>query len=291
MGSGKHLRISATGFPGTNETWRFIQSAWREPLNALALLAGDKTVVTGCVVEGDSMSDGFIVLDGEILPFQGGEISENITMIKNIINVDYDVDIDNDDNLDSLPAYESRYLRFGSDGEKTFPYSELKRLLSLQQLSDFELPAYLLPPTYVAFTQALLTKLNGIEPGAQVNVQTDWLVSNVNSPAYLKNRPNNVASMSYTASLIIGANISGVQLGSAVGFQMQIPIPNQGTTDYHPILTVENSSDNITHVRWNSFMTYSVYNKENSSFWISIMDNEEFQNLGLRFRISIFKRA
>ena len=295
MGSGRHLRISATGFPGTNETWRFIQSAWREPLNALAQMAGDKTVITGCVVDDDSMGNGFIVLNGEILPFQAGEIGTHITMIKEVINVDYDVDIDNDDNLDSLPAYETRYLKFGSEGENTFPYSELKRLKPLQELSDFELPGYLLPPQYVAFTAALLEKLNGIEVGAQVNVQTDWLVSNVNSPAYLKNRPTNIASMFFTTSLIIGTNFGSVEtIGSLTiptGLQLQIVIPAQSNTNYHAIVTVETSNDDITHARYNSFITYSVYNKQNNSFWLSLMDNSGFQNLNLRLRISVFKQV
>ena len=47
MGLGNKLIVSATGFPGTNKTLRFIQDAFREPLGALAQMAGEKTIITG----------------------------------------------------------------------------------------------------------------------------------------------------------------------------------------------------------------------------------------------------
>lgn len=39
------------------------------------------------------------------------------------------------------------------------------------------------------FTTALLNKLNGIEAGAEVNVQSDWNVTDTSSDAYIKNKP------------------------------------------------------------------------------------------------------
>ena len=39
------------------------------------------------------------------------------------------------------------------------------------------------------FTTALLNKLNGIEAGAEVNVQSDWNVTSTSSDAYIKNKP------------------------------------------------------------------------------------------------------
>lgn len=39
------------------------------------------------------------------------------------------------------------------------------------------------------FTDALLTKLNGIQAGAEVNVQADWNVTDTSSDAYIKNKP------------------------------------------------------------------------------------------------------
>lgn len=40
------------------------------------------------------------------------------------------------------------------------------------------------------FTSALLTKLNGIESGAEVNTQSDWSQSDNTADDYIKNKPN-----------------------------------------------------------------------------------------------------
>ena len=40
------------------------------------------------------------------------------------------------------------------------------------------------------FTSALLTKLNGIESGAEVNVQSDWTQADNTADDYIKNKPN-----------------------------------------------------------------------------------------------------
>lgn len=212
MGSGKHLMISATGFPGTNETWRFIQKAWREPLEALALLAGNKAILTGVVATGTTASNGYISYNGEILPFVGGTIESNITLIETIVNVTYDVDLNGDSVLDDLPGYKTRYLKFGTDGIDTFPFSDLVLLKTVQELSSFTLPANIVIDanyvhTDVNFTLALLNKLNGIEAGAEVNVQADWNMTAPTSDAFIKNKP--FADLAFTHGSTITYNRTG----------------------------------------------------------------------------------
>ena len=43
------------------------------------------------------------------------------------------------------------------------------------------------------FTTTLLNKLNGIASGAEVNVQSDWAVTNNSSDAFIKNKPTKVS--------------------------------------------------------------------------------------------------
>jgi hypothetical protein len=45
------------------------------------------------------------------------------------------------------------------------------------------------------FTDALLTKLNGIAEGAEVNVQADWNQTDTTADDYIKNKPNIPAEM------------------------------------------------------------------------------------------------
>ena len=190
MGSGKRIVVSATGFPGTNKTWRFIQDAWREPLNALALLSGNKTILSGVEVAGGNVSNGFIAYNGEILPFVGGATHASVTLIEETETVNYDVDIDNDGQQDNLPAYKTRYFKPGTEGVVTFPFTDLKRLKTVLELSEFELPdGVVIDATYIKFTQAMLDKLNSIDFGAEVNVQANWNEASSASDAYILNKP------------------------------------------------------------------------------------------------------
>lgn len=194
MGLGNKLIVSATGFPGTNKTLRFIQDAFREPLGALAQLAGNKTIITGVVNTAGVVSNGFISYNGEIIPFQGGNYAATVTIIEAFENVNYNTDANDDTVLDSLPAYRTIYAMCGTGGIDIFNFSELAPLKTIKELSQFGLPAgIVIDPNYVHtdvnFTLALLNKLNGIEAGAEVNVQADWNITAPSSDAFLKNKP------------------------------------------------------------------------------------------------------
>ena len=195
MGLGNKLIVSATGFPGTNKTLRFIQDAFREPLGALAQLAGNKTIITGVVVDNTNpanvvVSNGFISYNGEIIPFVGGSYANTVTIIEAFENVNYNTDANDDTVLDSLPAYRTIYAMCGTGGIDIFNFSELAPLKTIKELSAFSLPAgIVIDPNYLAFTVSMLNHLNSIEFGAEVNVQADWLVSSPGSDAFIKNKP------------------------------------------------------------------------------------------------------
>lgn len=195
--AGKQLIVSASGFPGTNKTWRFVQQAFAEPLEALARNAGNNTILSGITQIGASngYTSGYVVYDGEILPFEAGTIAATVTIIETTEAVEYDVDLDGDGVKDILPAYRTRYMRFGTGGVTTFNFSMLSRLKTLKDLSAFTLPADLVhDASYVHtdnnFTLALLDKLNGIATGAQVNVQANWNAA-TGSAGEILNKPDN----------------------------------------------------------------------------------------------------
>ncbi len=198
MGLGNKLIVSATGFPGTNKTLRFIQDAFREPLGALAKLAGDKTIITGVVNTAGVVSSGFISYNGEIIPFQGGNYSDTVTIIEAFENVNYNTDANDDTVLDSLPAYRTIYAKCGTGGIDIFNFSELAPLKTIKELSNFELPeGVVIDLSYLAFTQAMLDHLNSIEFGAEENVQADWANPTPTSDAYIKNKPFRSLKVSY----------------------------------------------------------------------------------------------
>ncbi|QYS86299.1 hypothetical protein JJC03_15440 [Flavobacterium oreochromis] len=144
---------------------RFIQDAFREPLGALAQLAGDKTIITGVVNTAGVVSNGFITYNGEIIPFQGGNYASTVTIVEAFENVNYNTDANDDTVLDSLPAYRTIYAMCGTGGIDIFNFSELAPLKTIKELSAFSLPAgIVIDPNYVHtdnnFTLSLLNKLN-----------------------------------------------------------------------------------------------------------------------------------
>jgi hypothetical protein len=230
MGLGNKLIVSATGFPGTNKTLRFIQDAFKEPLGALAQLAGNKTIITGVVNTAGVISNGFISYNGEIIPFQGGNYAATVTIIEAFENVNYNTDANDDTVLDSLPAYRTIYAMCGTGGIDIFNFSELAPLKTIKELSQFGLPAgIVIDPNYVHtdvnFTLGLLNKLNGIEAGAEVNVQSDWAVFNAASDAFIKNKPN-VPIVLYKGMSYLG------DFPNAQTQTVYINFPNIGTSNY-----------------------------------------------------------
>ena len=77
------------------------------------------------------------------------------------------------------------------------------------------------------FTNALKLRLEGIEPGAQVNVQSNWAETDANREDYIKNKPGMVSQDNYgfmTAS--DKQKLDNIQFGAQVNVQ-----PNWNETD------------------------------------------------------------
>jgi microcystin-dependent protein len=108
------------GFPRTQYTNEFMQSSYRGAFAALASLIGDKAIISGVVATGGNVSDGWISVAGELLPFIGGPLPAGATVI---------IQETSEDRLFEdgaiRPVYFTRVARIGSpDG---FPFADLKR--------------------------------------------------------------------------------------------------------------------------------------------------------------------
>lgn len=67
-------------------------------------------------------------------------------------------------------------------------------------------------------TSALVTKLNGIETGAEVNVQADWSTTDTTADSYIKNKPTIPATWGTAAEKNAGSAAGNVPLiGTALG--------------------------------------------------------------------------
>lgn len=83
------------------------------------------------------------------------------------------------------------------------------------------------------FTDALKTKLDGIQAGAEANVQADWAQTNTSADDYIKNKPTDATTT--TAGLMSAedkSKLDGIQAGAEVNVQADWNETNSSADDY-----------------------------------------------------------
>lgn len=129
------IEIQGSGFPATNDTWRFLRDMINQVHN-LAALGGDNYILSGCVNDGaDNISAGWIVYNGELLPFTAGVLGAQVTIVETIGTTTYLEDLNNDGLGDVKDTYFTRVAQFGNTGVVTFNWSDLKAVTPLKQQS------------------------------------------------------------------------------------------------------------------------------------------------------------
>lgn len=117
------------GFPLSTNILDAMQSAYAI-FNQLGSLAGNKAIISGCEQLGNTVADGVIFLNGEILPFKGGTIGTSV-----IIKEESESRVFEDGA--TKPVIFKKYVTFGSSlPEKTFVWAEFKRVDNLLDLTE-----------------------------------------------------------------------------------------------------------------------------------------------------------
>ena len=118
--------IQTGGVPLTNNVAAEFEKAY-SIFNAYGALAGDKTIISGCVENGSSVSDGFIYVNNELFYFEGGSKSDNIFL--NVQNIDKVFE-----NQTPKTLIKIRTLKFGNAIDNVWAWSEFKRIDTMLSL-------------------------------------------------------------------------------------------------------------------------------------------------------------
>ncbi len=118
--------IQTGGVPFTNNVAAEFEKAY-SIFNAYGQIAGDKTIISGCVENGSSVSDGFIYVNNELFYFEGGAKSDNIFL--NVENIDK---VFEDQTTKTL--IKIRTLKFGNAIENVWAWSDFKRIDTMLSL-------------------------------------------------------------------------------------------------------------------------------------------------------------
>ena len=100
------------------------------------------------------------------------------------------------------------------------------------------------------FTTTLKNKLNGIATGAEVNVQSDWAVTNNSSDAFIKNKPTKVSDFTndsnfQTQSQVQQAINDAVGQITGLSFEIVQTLPATGTAGTIYLVPNSGSAPNI----------------------------------------------
>ncbi len=117
----------AGGFPLETDTLDFMQTAYTA-LQAIAALGGDNYILSGCVTNGNTVGDGYLVINNEVLPFKGGLLQTNIVVREDKQTRPFE-------NGQLKEVFFTRYASFGT-GTNAIPWAALLRLKNLAAFKD-----------------------------------------------------------------------------------------------------------------------------------------------------------
>jgi hypothetical protein len=106
------------GFPLETDTFDFLQNAFSS-LQNLAAIAGNNCIISGCVVAGANVTDGFVVINGELLPFKGGLMQPKVVIRQTVTARTFE-------NGSIKPVIYERFAQFGTGDTYTL-FADLKR--------------------------------------------------------------------------------------------------------------------------------------------------------------------
>ena len=114
-------------FPLTTYTLNIIQNPYKI-FYAISGLTGDLVIVSGCQQVGNTISDGVVVIEGELYPFEGTTLGATV-FIKEIQTPQTFED------GSSKNVYIQKVATFGNS-TRTYPWSSFKRILNNQQIEQ-----------------------------------------------------------------------------------------------------------------------------------------------------------
>lgn len=252
------------GFPLEQIVLARIQEAHNDILKAftgfMAINNVGNQILWGCQIVGANITPGMMYIDGDLCSFAGAVGDGTTKIIKSVVTdsaafqdgTNPDVFTDTIAIVDAAGAALSTFVRF-------YPVFD---------------------PNYVHtdnnLTPALLTKLNGVMDGAEVNVQSDFTETISTSDSYIRNKPI-IPNVLRHSNYIIGDMIG-------LDEQITISFPSIGTIDYSVFVSLNSLGD------WNNDndIIATIKNKTATSFNILLREVNGFsgiQNLTMDYLI------
>ncbi|WP_221412150.1 hypothetical protein, partial [Dysgonomonas sp. ZJ279] len=118
------------GFPFNQARLQYMQEAYTDIVKGLVSHAGGNVILSGCVVSGTNVTDGWVIVNGELLPFLSSSTGTQTTFM--IRQTTTPLKFKDGENRN---VQFSRFCQFGS-GTGAIAWSSLTRLNSLLAISN-----------------------------------------------------------------------------------------------------------------------------------------------------------
>jgi hypothetical protein len=216
------------GFPFETNILDEMQKAYTL-FNALGAIVGNFSIIAGCELNGSTIADGVVFINGEILEFKGGVAQTNVIVVEEKTALEFE-------DTNSHDVIFTRYATFGT-ATTQWPWADFKRGMPTIDIAE----ALAGKATTQALTalsnsiQTMLTKLDTIDENAKVQVQTDWNATG--GLAELLNKPNFSNPFLYKGVYVIG-DVSGSDISRTVTF------PSVGTSEYFVLGSLRSDDPN-----------------------------------------------
>ena len=121
--------VQTGGFPLNTERLEELEKAY-SIFNAYGALAGDLTIISGCVTTGSNVSDGYVYISGELFPFRAAAVTPTSTVIivEQKINRPFE-------SSEIKTVHTLRYATFGT-AETSWLWSDFARPFETKQIPD-----------------------------------------------------------------------------------------------------------------------------------------------------------
>lgn len=189
------------GFPFDQGAMKFLQDEAFDRIKFLADWFRSSLGMAHFIITGmehnlldNTISPGWCWMNDKLLYYPGGSHPGNPAVVRPNLT---ETEVEYEDGVDR-PAYRywTAQIMVGGTGEG-FLYASASRVPKLKELAWQNITGIPLGLVFDAnyvhtdnnFTNALLNKLMGIQPGAEVNVQADWAETNPGQDSFIKNKP------------------------------------------------------------------------------------------------------
>lgn len=243
----------STGWPASASTFEFIQQQILL-LQNISLLGGNLFILNGCVDTAGIISNGTVIINGEILDFVGGAVQTNVIIVENTTSrMFFDNQI--------KPYYKNRYATFGTASQQ-YAWGNFERN----------------NPSNGVIKRVRLVEELAEELETNLNALANSYSSHTHNWDSITGKPN--ALVVYAGVKLIGdAGIAGTGADSI----HTVPIPAQANTNYivaGSMVGLQSDYNQDNDISW------IVTDKQLSSFKVGIREYASvYQNLQFEFAI------